>query len=206
MSIQIKNDGIYVDNKLKIPTNKDILINGVYNKLKEKGFKTINGKSLIGSGDIQIQSKLLQVKFIQSPNERYYFNTMDEVELPGLNTIIIPKSDNSYFLVFATINTSIGYVHSISLKFRDNFVGQATSNNSNHPHALYHIYKGSNKTDYIEPKHVMFAIENDSLDEAYIGIWFRNKWGTKAYPFYYNDRKTNDMRSLSTMIIMEVEK
>jgi hypothetical protein len=206
MSIQIRSDGIYVDNELKIPANKETLINGVYDKLEAEGFKTINGESLLGSGNIELKSKLLQVKFIQTSNERYYFNTVDEVELPGLNTIITPKSNNSYFLVFATINSTIGYVHSLSLKFRDKFVGNATSNNSNHPHALYHIYRGSNSTSYIEPKHIMFAIENNSLDDAYIGIWFRNKWGSKAYPFYYNDRKNNDTRSLSTMIIMEVEK
>ena len=115
-------------------------------------------------------------------------------------------SDNSYFLIFATINTTIGYAHSVSVKFRDSFVGHATSNNPNHPHALYHVYKATNNVGYIEPKHVMFAVENNSLDDAYIGIWYRDMWGGSATSFYYNDRSSNDMRSLSHMIIMEVER
>ena len=205
MGIQIKKDGIYVDGELKVPADKELIISDVYNKMKEDGLKTINGESLLGSGNIQIESKLLQVKFIQSPNERYFFNTSNYVELPGLNTTIKPKSDSSYFLVFATINTTVNYVHSVALKFRDEFVGYPLSNNTNHPNSVYTKYVGTNQSGYIEPKHLMFAVENKSLDDAYIGIWYRDYWN-RAYSFYYNDRNLNDMRSLSHMIIMEVKK
>jgi len=205
MGIQLREDGVYVNGELKIPADKDTLIEGVYDKLKEDGLKTVNGISLLGSGDIRA-SKVLQTVFITSPNERYYYKTTKDIELAGLNTTITPKSDNSLFLVFATVNTTINYVHSLELKFRDKFVGAAGSNNTNQPNALYTIYKGTNNLGYIEPKHLVYAVENDSLDDAYIGVWYKDQWKGTAYAFYYNDRNSNDMRSLSHMLIMEVEK
>lgn len=204
MAIQIKQDGIYVDGTLQIPSDKEIFVNEVYNKLTTDGIKTINGESILGTGDIQITSKVLQVISLFN-NEAYFFNTKNEVELPGLNTIITPVKLNSKFIVFGTLALSKFYVGSIALKFGRQWINAPTSGNSQHNNSFITTHSGNGSTIHLKNYSFTTVFDNPGITTpTYIGIYAKNTWTNKGYKFYYNNRRDNDMQSSSSVVIMEV--
>ena len=116
---------------------------------EEGGLKTINGNSIVGSGDISV-GKVLQVvtKTIQPADGGYTLINGSVNYMTQVTASITPKSATSTLVVHAEHQVRVADSYGISMKLdRD---GQLV-NGSNNRDDLYFFYKGSLGTLYMQP-------------------------------------------------------
>ena len=203
--IQLKSDGVYVDEVLKLPFDKTPIAEEAIQKIIEGyGVKTINGESLLGSGNITVDNKVLQVVTLETPNERYYFNTNKAVEIPGLSVDLTPLSDNSIIIIHSIVYMTMNYVRGVGIKVNDIPLGAPTNHNPL-PDVSGIVYDGRSSNSYLAGISIMEFYKNTDKTTKRISTIVNASWDGRKRNYYVNDRSDNDMRSLSKTLIMEVK-
>lgn len=167
--------------------------------------------TLIGGEDNDVgEGQVMQVRYSQTPPNRYLVQSNELAVIPDLEVTIQPSHTNSKILLIAMINLNAIHVNTVGF-FRNNAVinggnsGLPTGNNSNVSSGrLATTYTGSSTASHMMTKTVMFMDHPNTTNPTTYAVGTSSSWGGSTYNLYVNDRDSNDMRSISTLTAMEI--
>jgi len=154
---------------------------------------------------LKLGGKVKNIYYAQTPAERQDIYSDTPQIINGLSLTITPETERSTFIVAASITGTFTYVAAL-LIYKDGVsIYNHTGNNCQNG-AIRTRYDGSNDYNRIAGETINGIIETNSTDTFTVDIRATSSWGTGVYHFYVNDRNSNDMRSISTMVVYEVER
>ena len=148
--------------------------------------------------------KVKNIYFAETPAVRQDIYTQTPTVITGLSLTITPETTKSSFIVVASVVST--YTHVASLLCFVNGSSLYSHANTNAPGAITTIYDGDNRTDVLESSTLQAKVDTNSLNPVTIDIRATSSWSTGIYQLYINDRSSNDMRGISTMVVYEVER
>lgn len=146
------------------------------------------------------------VYFAITPSTRQTIISITPVKVTGLEITITPKSVNSKFLITAVVNGNMTHVTS-SLIFRNNAPILTQSDNLNEPGSQATTYIGGSTSalDYMMQHIINYVDAPQTAEPITYDIRCTTGWNGAAYTLHINDRSQSDMRTPSTLTIIEFE-
>lgn len=128
----------------------------------------------------------------------------DIAAISGLEINFTPKFSNSKILIRGMINSSATYVCTFGILKNNSpiFSGSPNSNSNGSISTVYQFDTGGNNMENVTVEFIDTATSTASINYK---IGAASSWGGAIYNLYINDRSTNDMRSMSTMTVMEIK-
>lgn len=158
------------------------------------------------------EGTVLQYFHDMTPATRYTINCQNlsdaDSTIPGLSVTITPTRSTSKIVIGAHIHHNGRHVTSFGFK-KDGAILTSgldnASNNANTAYAVVTLYDGSDVDNYAYDSSFTYA---DTSVVPGIPVTYTvagtASWSGTARDLYINDRVGNDMRSISTMFVMEV--
>ena len=153
---------------------------------------------------------IVQVQYASTPFNNTVRQTITGGELSDaandidyLEMNFKPKFANSSILLTAMINSSETHVASFGFK-EDGTVVRTQANNSNATGAISTVYEGTNNEQHIKNNYIQVLIPANGTHTRRYNAAANSYWGDVDYTLHINDRLSNDMRSISNMIVYEI--
>jgi hypothetical protein len=197
------NDGT---EKMRIESGGDVGI-GETNptaKLHIGGTAGTDGIKFPDGSQQNFAAKCINTYFAITPATRQLISSTTPQVITGLSITLTPKSTNSKFLIMAIVNGTARYVSSV-LVYRNGSKVLTHGGNSNESGSNATVYFGDNDNGRMKQMHVHYMDSPNTTASVTYDIRFTSGWGGGTYGAYINDRSSNDMRSPSTLTIMEFE-
>lgn len=159
---------------------------------------------ILSDGSVQKRAgKLINSYFVITPATRQTISGTTPVLITGLSITLTPFSVNSKFLIMAIINGNHPHVAS-SYIYKNGLSILSHTGNSAKSGAQCTTYSGITATSYMYSNQINYMDEPATVAEITYDIRHMSGWaGTASYQNYVNDRDTNDMRTPSTLTILE---
>ncbi len=142
------------------------------------------------------------VHFAITPAERQTIASVNPVLVNGLEITITPKSVNSKFLIMAVVNGTMTHVAS-SLIYRNGFPVLTHTGNTNEPGAQATTYYGNDIVTNMLQHTMNYMDAPQTIEPVTYDVRCTAGWSGTAHTLYINDRNTSDMRTPSTLTIIE---
>jgi hypothetical protein len=153
---------------------------------------------------------IVQVQYASTPFNNTVRQTITGGELSDaandidyLDVNFKPKFANSSILLTAMINSSETHVASFGFK-EDGNVVRTQANNSNATGAISTVYEGTNNTQHIKNNYIQVLIPANGTHTRRYNAAANSYWDDVDYTLYINDRSSNNMRSISNMVVYEI--
>jgi len=166
-----------------------------------------------GSGNVDVSipragvGKVLQVQHVQCSPIRYTISVNALTPIPDLLINFTPKSSTSKILLQSDIYST--ETHVTTFGFLENINGSDTvlSNvsNTNTSGSISTTYKGTDTTESIFSTHIAYMVNSTGTSTRTFKVGASSSWANVLYTLYINDRGSNDMRSVSSFTITEIE-
>lgn len=152
-----------------------------------------------------IKGTILQVQYVETSPTRYTINNAELVDIPELSIDITRLSTTSSLLLMATVPNTGTYVCSFGFAEDGVNIG-GTANTNVSSGAILTTYRNLGPTAYGEMYNDSFKYMHTPIaTTATYTVRASSSWSGTTNTMYINDRDSNDMRSISTFLIMEVE-
>ncbi len=152
-----------------------------------------------------IVQKVKNIYYAETPAERQDIYSQTPQIITGLSLELTPTTETSSFIVTASISSTFTHVASL-LCYINGVPTHSHGNNNNQSGSIMTMYEGTDEPGHISSATINAKIDTDSLDPITIDIRGTSSWSTSIYHMYINDRSSNDMRGISSMIIYEIER
>lgn len=167
-----------------------------------------NGASwfLLGGEDNDIgEGQVMQVRYAQTPADRYLIRSANLTAIPNLEVQIQPSHTNSKILLMAMVNSNAIHVNSMGF-LRNNSVltSGLPSNNNVNGGSVVTRYEGDSTEAHMRNSFIMYMDMPNSTNPQTYSVGAASSWGGTTYNLYINDRDSNDMRCISSLIAVEV--
>lgn len=167
-----------------------------------------NGASwfLLGGEDNDIgEGQVMQVRYAQTPADRYLIRSANLTAIPNLEVQIQPSHTNSKILLMAMVNSNAIHVNSMGF-LRNNSVltSGLPSNNNVNGGSVVTRYEGDSTEAHMRNSFIMYMDMPNSTNPQTYSVGAASSWGGSTYNLYINDRDSNDMRCISSLIAVEV--
>ena len=154
---------------------------------------------------------IVQVQYASTPLNNTTKQTIVGGELSDasndidyLDTNFKPKFANSSILLVAMIVFSPGFVTSFGFK-EDNTTVRTQGNNTNTPGGIFTYYDSTNlANDRMKVANIQVMIPANGTHTRRYNAAAASSWGNNTYTLTINDRGSNDMRSISNMVVYEI--
>ena len=167
-----------------------------------------NGASwfLLGGEDNDIgEGQVMQVRYSQTPANRYLLRSQNLTPIPDLEVTIQPSHTNSKILLMAMINSNARHVTSFGFLRNNGIITNGLSGNTN-------VGSGSVATTYHNRDtggdmfncFIQYMDMPNTQNPTTYSVGASASWSGGTRDLYINDRDSNDMRSISSLIAMEV--
>ncbi len=153
----------------------------------------------------KLAGKVKNIYYAETPAERQDIYSQTPQIINGLSLTITPETENSSFIVVASISSTYTHVASL-LIYKDDVSIHSHGNNTNQSGAIMTMYEGTNRTDMISSATIQGKIDTTGTNPITIDIRGTSSWGSSVYHMYINDRASNDMRGVSSMTVYEIER
>lgn len=154
------------------------------------------------AGTIKIPGTVIQVQHVRTSATRYTISADNLTAIPELEINFTPKFANSKILLTAMINASSNHVTTYG--FLKNNAVIISNTNTNSDGSILTVYDGQDIGSYIYGQYVEFMDVATSLSPINYRAAASASWSGSPRSLYINDRDGNDMRSISSMTIMEI--
>ena len=149
----------------------------------------------------------MQAKFASTPPDRYLIRSNELAQIPNLEVSIAPTHTNSKIVLIAMVSSTCSHVTSFGF-FRDgNLITSGLSGNSNVSNgAVTTQYEGSgyDNASYMYSVPVHYHDSPGTTNAVTYTVGASASWGGSIRDLYINDRDSNDMRGVSTLLALEV--
>ena len=120
----------------------------------------------------------------------------------GLSITITPKSASSKFMIMAVVNGSHTYVAS-SLIYRNGAKILNHGNHNNEPGSQATIYIGTSTEGWMNQQTINYLDAPNTTSTVTYNVRHTSAWAGGVRNSHINDRSSNDMRTPSTLTIIE---
>lgn len=167
-----------------------------------------NGASwfLLGGEDNDVgEGQILQLRYSQTPATRYLIRSDNLTAIPSLEVTIQPSHTNSKILLIAMINSNAIHVNTMGFLRNNSILTSGLPGNNNvSSGSVSTTYEGTSTEDHMMNKMLMYMDMPNSTNPQTYSVGASSSFGGTLYNLYINDRASNDMRSISSLIAMEV--
>ncbi|MCK5358852.1 MAG: hypothetical protein KAJ48_10690, partial [Elusimicrobiales bacterium] len=162
------------------------------------GIKFPDGKIQVTSG------KIINVYFAITPATRQTINSTTPQIITGLSITLTPVSANSKFMILAIVNGNLNHVASV-LIYKEGTKLLSHEGNTNEFGAQATKYTiDAVSTSYMSQLVVNYVDSPATTSSITYDVRMTSGWSGTSYTSYANDRGSNDMRTPSTFMIMEI--
>jgi len=167
-----------------------------------------NGASwfLLGGEDNDIgEGQVMQVRYSQTPASRYLIQAQNLSAIPDLEVSIQPSHTNSKILLMAMINHNSRHVTTLGFLRNNGILTSGLPSNSNvSSGSISTLYDGNDTGGHMMNTHLQYMDMPNTTNPVTYSVGISASWGGGTRELYVNDRDSNDMRSVSTLVAMEV--
>ena len=147
----------------------------------------------------------MQAKFASTPPDRYLVRSNELAQIPNLEVSIAPTHTNSKIVLIAMVVSNARHVSSFGF-FRDgNLITNGLSGNTNvGSGSVATSYYGEDDGGRVRPIPVHYHDTPGTTNAVTYTVGASASWSGSIRDLYINDRDSNDMRSVSTLLALEV--
>ena len=151
------------------------------------------------------EGEVVQAKFASTPPNRYLIRDNNLTQIPDLEVSIAPTHTNSKIVLMAMITGNARHVTSFGF-FRDgNLITSGLNGNTNvSSGSVATTYTGDDTDDHMYSWPVNYHDTPGTTNAVTYTVGASASWGGSIRDLYINDRSSNDMRSVSTLLALEV--
>lgn len=167
-----------------------------------------NGASwfLLGGEDNDVgEGQVMQVRYAQTPATRYLIRAQNLTAIPNLEVTIQPSHTSSKILLLAMVNSNAIHVNTTGFLRNNSILTDGLSSNSNvSSGSISTTYTGDSTESYMMNKFMMYMDHPNTTNPLTYTVGASSSWGGTLYNLYINDRDSNDMRSISSLVAVEI--
>lgn len=162
-----------------------------------------NTVSLSSGHKLYVPGTVVQTQMVVSSPTRYAITAQDISAIPELEINFTPKFQNSKIIISAMINGQSSYVTTYGFLKNNSYI--ISNTNTNSAGSISTVYDGAGAgTDYMYNQYIDYVDTATSFATINYKAAVSSSWGGTVYTTYINDRPSNDMRSVSSMKVMEI--
>jgi hypothetical protein len=167
-----------------------------------------NGASwyLLGGEDNDVgEGQVMQIRYAQTPAVRYLIRAENLTAIPNLEVTIQPSHTSSKILLIAMVNSNAIHVNTMGFLRNNSILTDGLpSNNNVSSGSISTTYTGDSTEDHMMNKVLMYMDHPNTTNPLTYTVGASSSWGGTLYNLYINDRASQDMRSISSLIAVEV--
>ena len=167
-----------------------------------------NGASwfLLGGEDNDVgEGQVMQLRYAQTPATRYLIRTQNLTAIPNLEVTIQPSHTNSKILLMAMVNSNAIHVSSLGFLRNNSILTNGLTSNTNvSSGSIATTYHGDSTESHMINRQIMYMDMPNTTNPITYTVGASSSWNGSLYNLYINDRNDSDMRSISSLIAMEV--
>ena len=161
---------------------------------------------VLGGEDNDVgEGQIRQMRYSQTPADRYLITAPNLSPIPNLEVTIQPSHTDSKILLMAMINTNARYVSSWGFLRNNSILTNGLSGNSN-------VSSGSVSTTYFDGDRdndmqnifIQYMDMPNTTNPCTYSVGGSSSWSGGTRNLYINDRNSNDMRSISSLTAYEI--
>ena len=161
---------------------------------------------ILGGEDNDVgEGQIMQMRYAQTPAERYLIQAQNLSPIPNLEVTIQPSHTNSKVLLCAMINSNARYVSSWGFLRNNSVLTSGLSGNTN-------VGSGSVSTTYFDGDRggdmcnifIQYMDMPNTTNPCTYSVGCSSSWSGGTRDLYINDRDGNDMRSISSLTAYEI--
>ena len=161
---------------------------------------------ILGGEDNDVgEGQIMQMRYAQTPPDRYLIQSQDLSPIPNLEVTIQPSHTDSKILLMAMINTNARYVSSWGFLRNNSILTSGLNGNTN-------VGSGSVSTTYFDGNRagdmrnifIQYMDMPNTTNPLTYSVGASSSWSGSVYDLYINDRDGNDMRSISSLTAYEI--
>ena len=161
---------------------------------------------VLGGEDNDVgEGQIMQMRYSQTPPDRYLIQSQNLSPIPNLEVTIQPSHTDSKILLMAMINTNARYVCSWGFLRNNSILTNGLSGNTN-------VSSGSVSTTYFDGNRtgdmcnifIQYMDMPNTTNPLTYSVGASSSWSNSTRDLYINDRDGNDMRSISSLTAYEI--
>ena len=161
---------------------------------------------ILGGEDNDVgEGQIMQMRYSQTPADRYLITAQNLSPIPNLEVTIQPSHTDSKILLMAMINTNARYVSSWGFLRNNSILTNGLSGNTN-------VSSGSVSTTYFDGDRdndmqnifIQYMDMPNTTNPLTYSVGGSSSWSGGTRNLYINDRNSNDMRSISSLTAYEI--
>ena len=161
---------------------------------------------ILGGEDNDVgEGQIMQMRYSQTPADRYLIQSQNLSPIPNLEVTIQPSHTNSKVLLVAMINSNARHVTSFGFLRNNGTLTSGLSGNTN-------VGSGSVATTYHDADRggdmyntvIQYMDMPNTTNPCTYSVGVSASWGGGTRDLYINDRDSNDMRSISSLTAYEI--
>ena len=162
--------------------------------------------TLIGGEDNDVgEGQVMQVRYSQTPPNRYLIRSANLAPIPDLEVTIQPSHTSSKILLIAMVNSTCRHVTSFGFLRNNSILTRNLNGNSNvSSGSLATRYSGDDTDGHMNNVHLQYMDHPNTTNPLTYTVGAAASWSGSTRNLYINDRDSQDMRSISTLIAMEI--
>ena len=179
-----------------------IQINSGYTVTIENGAQWF----LLGGEDNDVgEGQILQLRYAQTPATRYLLSSNNLTAIPSLEVTIQPSHTSSKILLIAMVNHNGRHVSSFGFLRNNSILTSGLPGNTNVSScSVSTMYDGQDIEGNMYNTMIMYMDHPNTTNPQTYSVGGSASWNGVTRNLYINDRDSNDMRSISSMIAVEV--
>lgn len=148
---------------------------------------------------------IIQMQTAESGPSRQTISSLTPVALTGLSINFTPRNSTSKIMIQVYLNANHVHVASYGI-FEDGSKTNSTSGetNTNEDDMDFTHYIGSNSNDYMVGTTFHTVLDANSTSTRTYQVYGTSGWNGTTYSLCINNRASNNMASVSRMIIYEI--
>ena len=161
---------------------------------------------ILGGEDNDVgEGQIMQMRYAQTPPDRYLIQAQNLSPIPNLEVTIQPSHTDSKILLMAMINTNARYVSSWGFLRNNSILTSGLNGNTN-------VGSGSVSTTYFDGNRagdmrnifIQYMDMPNTTNPLTYSVGASASWSGGNRNLYINDRSSNDMRSICSLTAYEI--
>ena len=161
---------------------------------------------VLGGEDNDVgEGQIMQMRYSQTPPDRYLIQSQNLSPIPNLEVTIQPSHTNSKILLMAMINADARHVTSYGFLRNNSILTSGLNGNTNvGSGSILTTYHSQDDNDDMYNAFIQYMDMPNTTNPCTYSVGVSASWSGGTRNLYINDRSSNDMRSISSLTAYEI--
>ena len=161
---------------------------------------------ILGGEDNDVgEGQIMQMRYSQTPPDRYLIQSQNLSPIPNLEVTIQPSHTNSKILLMAMINADARHVTSYGFLRNNSILTSGLNGNTNvGSGSILTTYHSQDDNDDMYNAFIQYMDMPNTTNPCTYSVGVSASWSGGTRNLYINDRNSNDMRSISSLTAYEI--